>query len=167
MTEFTIRPATQDDVPVVLRLIKALAAYEKLSDAVVASEAGLRDALFGTPRYAEVLIGYADGEAAGFALFFHNFSTFRGAPGVYLEDLFVEPQWRGHGLGRRLMAQVASLAIDRGCHRVEWMVLDWNDPAIKFYRHLGARPMDDWTLYRLSDGALNELAQSAIQQPVK
>jgi GNAT superfamily N-acetyltransferase len=168
LSDFTIKAATEADVPLVLRLIKALAAYEKLAEAVVATEQGLRDALFGERRYAEVVIGCAGREPAGFALYFHNFSTFRGAPGVYLEDLYVEPQWRGQGLGRLLLAHVARVAVERGCHRVEWMVLDWNDPAIHFYRRLGARAMDDWTLYRLAGEELHRLAGTpspAITQP--
>jgi GNAT superfamily N-acetyltransferase len=163
-TDFTIKPASDQDVPLVLRLIRALADYEKLSDAVVATEAGLREALFGPHPFAEVVIGYAGAEPAGFALFFYNFSTFKGAPGLYLEDLFVEAKWRGQGLGRRLLAHLAVIAIERGCQRVEWMVLDWNDPAIHFYRRVGARAMDDWTLYRLSDAALKTLAATATRR---
>jgi GNAT superfamily N-acetyltransferase len=158
MTEFRIEPATPTDVPVILRMIKALAEYEKLADQVVATELGLREALFGERRFGEVVIGLVGHEPVGFALFFHNFSTFRGAPGLYLEDLFVEPRWRGQGFGRRLIVHVAGVAVARGCHRMEWAVLDWNEPAIEFYRRAGARPLDDWKIFRLTGDALRALA---------
>ena len=156
-TDFRIEAASEADVPLLLRMIKALADYEKMSDEVVATESSVCEALFGNRRFAEVVIGYAGTEPAGFALFFHNFSTFRGAPGLYLEDLFVEPRWRGHGFGRRLLAHLAGLAVARGCHRLEWSVLDWNELAIGFYRRVGARPMDDWTVFRLTGEALKRL----------
>lgn len=157
-SEFHIEPATERDVPVILNFIKGLAEYEKLSHEVVATEASLRATLFGPRRTAEVIIGYAGTEPAGFAVFFHNYSTFLGRPGLYVEDLFVLPQWRGRGLGRRLLAYVADLAVKRGCGRLEWAVLDWNEPAIRFYQSLGARPMEEWTVYRLTGDALERLA---------
>ena len=159
-SDFLIRPASEADVPVLLRMIRALAVYEKLGDQVVATEAGLRRSLFGERRYAEAVLGLVGTEPVGFALFFHNFSTFRGAPGLYLEDLFVYPDWRGRGFGRQLLAHVASVAVATGCHRMEWSVLDWNAPAIGFYRRAGARPMDDWTTFRLTGEALEALASS-------
>jgi GNAT superfamily N-acetyltransferase len=158
MPDFYIAPASEADVPQLLRLIKALGEYEKLSHEVVATEAGLREALFGTRRYAEAVIGAVEGAPVGFALFFHNFSTFRGAPGLYLEDLFVDPSWRGRGFGRRLLAHLAAIAVERGCHRMEWSVLDWNESAIAFYRRAGARLLDDWRIFRLTGDALRALA---------
>ena len=156
-TEFRIIPASADDVPIILRMIKGLAEYERLAAEVVATEDGLRHALFGPKPYAEVVIGYMGPEPVGFALFFHNFSTFRGAPGLYLEDLFVESPWRGRGFGRKLLAHLARIAVDRGCHRMEWSVLDWNQSAIAFYRTAGARLMDDWRICRLTGDALQAL----------
>ena len=157
-SEFRIEPATEADVPAILRLIKGLAEYEKMADEVAATEQRLRDTLFGPRRFAEVVVGYAGTEPAGFAVFFHNFSTFLGAPGLYLEDIFVEPRWRGHGFGKALLAHVAQAAVARGCGRLEWSVLDWNEPAIGFYKKLGARPMDGWTTYRMTGDALAALA---------
>jgi GNAT superfamily N-acetyltransferase len=142
-------------------MIKALAEYEKLADQVVATEASLREALF-ERRFGEVIIGYAGNEPVGFALFFHNFSTFRGAPGLYLEDLFVEPRWRGRGFGRKLLQYLAGIALARGCHRMEWAVLDWNEPAIQFYRRAGARSLDDWRIFRLTGEPLDHLAAGAV-----
>ncbi len=156
-----IREATEEDVPLILSLIRELAEYEKLSDEVVATEDGLRDSLFGERRYAEVLIAEHDGAPAGFALFFHNFSTFLGKPGIYLEDLYVKPAFRGAGIGKKLLVRLASLAVGRGCGRLEWWVLDWNELAIGFYRSVGAEPMDDWTVYRVSGSALEDLASSS------
>jgi GNAT superfamily N-acetyltransferase len=156
--DITIRPATVEDVPLVLHFIKALAEYEKMSDQVTASEAGLRAALFGPEPAAEVVIASAGAEPAGFALFFHNFSTFLGCRGLYLEDLFVKPEWRGHGIGRQLLVHLARLAIERDCGRFEWAVLDWNEPAIQFYRGLGAHPLTDWTIFRVTGEALQQLA---------
>jgi GNAT superfamily N-acetyltransferase len=156
-----VREATGDDVPLILSLIRELAEYERLSDEVVATEEGLRDSLFGERRYAEVLIAEHGGEAAGFALFFHNFSTFLGKPGIYLEDLYVKPAFRGAGIGKKLLVYLASLAKRRGCGRLEWWVLDWNEPAIGFYRSVGADAMDDWTVYRVSGPALEDLASGA------
>jgi GNAT superfamily N-acetyltransferase len=154
-----IEPATERDVPQILRFIKGLAEYEKLSDQVTATEDGLRASLFGPRRTAEVLIAYVGDEPAGFALFFHNYSTFLAQPGLYLEDLFVVPERRGAGVGRRLLAHLAALAVERGCGRLDWIVLDWNEPAIGFYRRLGAQPMDDWIVYRLTGEALQTLAR--------
>jgi len=157
---FRIERATERDVPLILSLIKALAEYERMSNEVVATEAGLRETLFGAHPSAEVVIGYAGSEPAGFALFFHNYSTFLGRPGLYLEDLFVVPRFRGSGLGRALLTHLATLAVERGCGRFEWAVLDWNEPAIGFYKKLGARPMDEWTIFRVTGDALHRLAES-------
>jgi len=157
--EFRIEPATERDLPLILKLIKDLAEYEKLAHAVVATEEMLRESLF-SKRVAEVLIGYAGDQPAGFAVFFQTFSTFLGAPGMYLEDIFVEPKWRRKGLGRQLLVHLAKIANKRGYGRVEWSVLDWNEPAIGFYRALGARPMDEWTVFRLSGESLRKLGAS-------
>ena len=148
-------------MPAIAALIRALAAYERLSHEVALDEAALREHLFGERPYAEVLIAEEPGAVVGFALFFHNFSTFLGKPGLYLEDLFVVPEHRGAGHGKALLARLAQIARDRGCGRLEWSVLDWNEPSIQFYRSLGARPMDDWTTYRLTGGALDALAEAA------
>ena len=154
-----IQPATEQDVPQILRFIKGLAEYEKLADHVVATEEGLRTSLFGPRPAAQVLIAYTGDTPAGFALFFHNYSTFLGQPGIYLEDLFVVPEHRGAGIGRALLAHLASLAVERGCGRLEWAVLDWNAPAIGFYRTLGATPMEEWTIFRLTGAPLAALAK--------
>jgi GNAT superfamily N-acetyltransferase len=153
-----IRFAQRADVPLILRLIKALSVYEKLEDRVIATEERVEHALFGPRPYAETLIAELDGEAVGFALFFHNFSTFLAQPGIYLEDLFVEAEHRGAGVGRALLERLASIALERECGRLEWAVLDWNKDAIGFYRRLGATPNDDWTVYRLTGEALRALA---------
>jgi GNAT superfamily N-acetyltransferase len=153
-----IRPATEDDVPIILSLIRELAAYERLSHEVVATEGLLRESLFGERRGAEVLIVCCKGAPAGFALFFHSFSTFLGRPGIYLEDLYVKPEFRGRGIGRALLTHLARLAKERGCGRLEWSVLDWNEPAIKLYKSIGAVPMDEWTVYRVTGEALETLA---------
>jgi GNAT superfamily N-acetyltransferase len=155
--DFRIAPATEDDLPVILELIKGLAEYEKLAHAVVASEETLRESLF-KKRAAEVVIGYAGDEPAGFAVFFQTFSTFLGVPGMYLEDIFVDPKWRRNGLGRQLLAHLARIANERGYGRLEWSVLDWNAPAIGFYKALGAKPMDEWTVFRLTGASLRELS---------
>ena len=154
-----IRPAVPADAGLILAFIRELGEYERLSHEVVADEAGLAAQLFGKRPRAEVLIAEVDGDGAGFALFFHNFSTFVGKPGLYLEDLFVRPAFRGHGLGKRLMVRLARIAIERGCGRFEWSVLDWNTPAIDFYRSLGATGMDEWTVQRVSGDALRALAE--------
>jgi GNAT superfamily N-acetyltransferase len=153
-----IRPATPADLPLIAELIRALAEYEKLGHEVRFDEATLGQNLFGPRPYAEVLIGEVDGKALGLALFFHNFSTFEGRPGIYLEDLFVRPEARGKGLGKALLAELARLAVERGCARLEWWVLDWNAPSIGFYQSLGARPMDEWTVMRVDGAALAALA---------
>lgn len=153
-----IRPAVIADAGLILAFIRELAEYEKLSHEAVADEAGLATQLFGEHPRAEVLIAEVDGTPAGFALFFHNFSTFVGKPGLYLEDLFVRPAFRGLGLGKRLMLRLAQIAVERDCGRFEWSVLDWNQPAIDFYRSLGAIGMDEWTMQRVSGDALRALA---------
>ena len=153
-----IREATEADVPLILRFICDLAEYERLADRVVATEERLRRTLFGNPRFAEVLIAEEDGQPAGFALFFHNYSTFLGQPGIYLEDLFVRESMRGRGIGRALLARLARIARDRGCGRLEWAVLDWNAPSIAFYRHIGAVSLDDWMIMRLTGEALQSMA---------
>src|SRR5437868_10942626 len=144
-----IRNATEADVPMILQFIRDLAIYEELGHKVIATEAGLRQSLFGNPRFAEVVFASIDGVEVGFALFFHNYSTFLGQPGIYLEDLFVVPEARGRGHGKALLLGLARLAVERGCGRVEWSVLDWNEPAIAFYRALGAVPLNEWTAYRM------------------
>jgi GNAT superfamily N-acetyltransferase len=158
--DFTIRFASAEDIPLILRFITGLADYEKLTHEVTATEELLRDTLFGVHRVAEVLIGDYQAEPVGFALFFHNFSTFLGRPGIYLEDLFVAPEMRGRGFGRALLAYLAKLAKERNCGRVEWAVLDWNEPSIQFYKKLGAVPMDDWTVFRLAGEALDAQARA-------
>jgi GNAT superfamily N-acetyltransferase len=155
-----IERATPRDVPLILRLIKALAEYERMSDDVIATEDGLRETLFGARPSAEVVIAYDGNAPAGFALFFQNYSTFLGKPGLYLEDLFVAPEYRGRGYGKALLRHLASLAVERGCGRFEWSVLDWNEPAIGFYKKLGAQPMDAWTIFRVTGDALRKLART-------
>ena len=159
MSEFRIRSATPSDVPRVLAFIKELAEYERLSHEVVADAAALTAALFGPGANAEALLGELDGEPIAFAVFFHNFSTFLGRKGLYLEDLFVRPAHRGGGHGKAMLAHLAGLAVARGCGRFEWAVLDWNQPAIRFYEALGAKPNADWTVYRLDGTALAALAR--------
>ena len=156
--DIRIEPARESDVPLLLRLIKALAEYERLSGEVVATEALVRDALFGPKPSAEAALAYMGADAVGFAVWFYNFSTFVGRPGLYLEDIFVLPEWRGRGIGLALMRHLARLAVARGCGRMEWAVLDWNEPAIRFYRNIGAQAMDGWTVYRLTGDALEQLA---------
>jgi GNAT superfamily N-acetyltransferase len=156
--DIRIVPATDRDVPTILSLIRGLAEYERLAHEVEATDADIRESLFGDWPAAEVVLAYAGAEVAGFALFFHNYSTFLGRRGLYLEDLFVLPAYRGRGVGRRLLSYLARLAVERKCGRMEWWVLDWNEPAIRFYRSIGAVPMDDWTVYRLSGDALARLA---------
>jgi ribosomal protein S18 acetylase RimI-like enzyme len=154
---FRVEPATERDLPRILRLVKGLAEYEQLAHAVAATEATLRESLF-VKRAAEVVIGYAGDEPAGFAVFFQTFSTFLGVPGMWLEDIFVDPAFRRQGLGEALLAYLARIAVERGYGRVEWSVLGWNELAIGFYQKLGARPMDDWVNYRLTGEALMNLA---------
>jgi GNAT superfamily N-acetyltransferase len=155
----TLTAAQESDVPLILYFIRQLAEYERLASKVVASEAILRESLFGKQSKAEVVIARFGDEPAGIAVFFHNFSTFAGRAGIYLEDLFVEPKFRRHGIGKALLAHLAKLTKDRNCARLEWAVLDWNAPAIKFYKKLGAEAMDDWTVYRVSGDELDRLAQ--------
>ncbi len=157
-----IRPAVATDAGLILAFVRELAEYEKLPHEVVTDEAGLAAQLFGERPHAEVLIAEVDGAPAGFALFFHNFSTFVGKPGLYLEDLFVRPTFRGLGLGKRLMLRLAQIAVERDCGRFEWSVLDWNTPAIDFYRRLGAVGMDAWTVQRVSGDALRVLATQPV-----
>ena len=159
--EIVLRTARRDDVPLILAFVRELAGYEKLAHEAVADAATLAGQLFGDLPAADVVIAEVDGQPAGFALFFHNFSTFLGKRGLYLEDLFVRPQFRGLGLGRRLMVHLAKLAVERDCGRFEWSVLDWNEPAIRFYRGLGAAGLEEWTVQRLTGAALVELAASA------
>ena len=154
----TIVQATERDAPIILQMIKDLAEYERMSDQVTATEQSLRATLFGSRPSAEVVIAKAGHTPAGFALFFHNYSTFVGKPGLYLEDLFVRPEWRGHGIGRALLSHLAKITIERDCGRFEWSVLDWNEPAIGFYKKLGAVPMEDWTIFRITGDALQRLA---------
>lgn len=158
MTNFTIRPANKDDAPLILQFIKALAIYEKLEHEVIATAETLAHNLFGNRPYAEVVLGFLDNDPVSFALFFHNFSTFLGKPGIYLEDLFVKPEARGHGAGKKMLAYLAQQAKERGCGRLEWSVLDWNESAIGFYKKLGAKAMDEWTVYRVTGEALDNLA---------
>jgi GNAT superfamily N-acetyltransferase len=155
-----IREARESDVPQILQFIRDLAEYEKLAHLVVASEEQLHATLFGSSPFAEVLIAEEDGTPAGFALFFHNYSTFLAQPGIYLEDLFVKPEYRGRGYGKALLARLAQIARERNCGRVEWAVLDWNEPSIAFYKSLGARPMEEWRTFRLTGEALERLAKA-------
>lgn len=161
-SEISVRSANRADVPLIRSLIAELAEYERLAHEMRATEALLEQWLFGERPAAEVIIGELAGIPAGFALFLHNFSTFLGKPGIYLEDLFVRPAARGKGLGLALIQHLAALAAQRGCGRLEWAVLDWNEPAIGFYKRLGATPMDDWTIYRVAGDALNRLATNAM-----
>jgi GNAT superfamily N-acetyltransferase len=154
----TIRPATPSDVPLIAHFIRALAEYERLAQEVVLREDDLRENLFGPRRYAEVLFVEENGQPVGFALFFHNFSTFLARPGLYLEDLFVLPEHRGSGHGEALLRRLAAIALERGCGRLEWAVLDWNKDAIRFYERIGARLMKDWKVYRVAGSALDRLA---------
>ena len=155
---FQVKSATESEVPVIFSFIKKLAEYERLSSEVVATEDSLRETLFGQRRTAEVAIGYLETKPVGFVLFFHNYSTFLGKPGLYIEDLFVDEDYRGRGYGRALLLHVARLAKERGCGRLEWAVLDWNQPAIGFYKKLGALPLSEWTVFRVAGKSLEELA---------
>lgn len=154
----TLRSATRDDVPVILELIRGLADYERLTEECVATEATLTETLFSARPQAEVIIALADGTPAGFALFFHNYSTFLARQGIYLEDLFVKPAFRGRGIGKALLSRLAAIAMERNCGRLEWSVLDWNEDAIRFYESLGAKAMDEWTVYRVAGRDLEMLA---------
>ena len=156
---FEIRPAVVEDVPAILELIRELATYERAPNEVTATEEQLVEVLFGEKPVAEVLLAFEGKSPVGFAVFFLNFSTWLGRPGLYLEDLFVKPDKRGKGYGRALLVDLAKVARDRGCGRMEWAVLDWNEPAIKFYRTLGAKPMDEWTAFRLTRDGIERLAE--------
>jgi GNAT superfamily N-acetyltransferase len=166
MDQLKLRPATPADVPVIFELIQALAEYEKLSHAVTGNIASLEDHLFGKPGsdeshhrpYAEAVIAEFAGQAVGFSLFFHNYSTFLTQPGIYIEDLFVLPEYRGRGIGKRLVSYVAELAVSRNCGRLEWSVLDWNKPAIGFYQRIGASILDEWRICRVTGNSLSSLA---------
>jgi len=160
MSDVQIHPATEADVPLILQLITALAEYERLGHEVVATEAMVRESLFGPAPHAQAVIARIGGDAVGFAIWFSTYSTFLSRPGIYLEDLFVLPAWRGKGVGRALLRHLARTALERGCGRIEWSVLDWNETAIRFYRSLGARPMDEWTVYRLTGDAITRLANA-------
>jgi GNAT superfamily N-acetyltransferase len=155
---FSIRPAVANDVPLILNFIRRLAEYEKLSHLVVATEDLLREQLFGPRTHVEVLLAFEGEQAVGFAVFFHNFSTFLGRKGIWLEDLFVLPEARGRGYGKKLLLTLARIAAERNCGRFEWAVLDWNQPSIDFYKSLGSVPLDDWTIFRVTGDALHRLA---------
>lgn len=157
-SDLVIQPATLADVPLILELIRELAEYERAPQDVVATETHLKEVLFGEKPSAEVLLAFAGKEAVGFAVYFFNFSTWLGRPGLYLEDLFVRPETRGRGYGRALLERLARIAHERGCGRMEWAVLDWNEPAIQFYRKLGAQPMEEWTVFRLTRDGIAALA---------
>lgn len=159
ITNCYFRFATEQDVPLILDFIKALAKYEKMADQVVATEPLLYENLFGKGQYAEVVLAFYNNIPAGFALFFHNFSTFMGRPGIYLEDLFVKEKLRGKGIGTTLLSYLARLAVERGCARLDWAVLDWNKPSIEFYKSLNAIHLNDWMTFRLTGDPLSELAE--------
>ncbi len=158
LNEFTVRNSSIDDCELILSFIKELAEYEKLSHEVVATVETLQETLYGENPFAEVLIGEFAGAAVGYALFFHNYSTFTGRPGIYLEDIYVKPEMRGKGFGKCMLSYIAKLAVARKCTRVEWSVLDWNEPSIQFYRSIGAVPMEEWTVQRLHETALEDFA---------
>src|SRR5512132_2400998 len=160
-SDFNIRPARVEDVPVILQLIRDLATYERAPDEVVASEEQLVDVVFSERAVAEVLLAFEAYSPAGFSVYFYNFSTWLGRPGLYLEDLFVKPEKRGKGYGRALLVELAKIAHDRGCGRMEWAVLNWHEPAITFYQALGAKPMDEWTVFRLTGDEIARLADAA------
>ena len=158
MSTFNIRKATPEDTPIIFNLIYKLAVYEKLENDVITTVEELRSNIF-EKNYAEVIIAEEDEKPVGFALYFHNFSTFVGKPGIYLEDLFVEPEMRGKGYGKALLVELAKIAKERNCGRLEWAVLDWNTPSIEFYKSLGAKPMDEWTVFRLDKQGIENLAK--------
>jgi GNAT superfamily N-acetyltransferase len=160
-SNFSIRAATVVDVPIILELIRALATYERAPNEVTTTEDQLVDVLFGAKPVAEVLLAFENAIPVGFAVFFHNFSTWLGRPGLYLEDLFIRPEHRGKGYGRALLVDLAKIAHDRGCGRMEWAVLDWNEPAIEFYKKLGAKPLEEWKIFRLKRERIAQLAQSS------
>ena len=158
MPRIEIRPATPPDVPLIIAFLNELATYEKLAHEVVATEADMHAALFGERPVIETVIGSLDGEPVGYALYFPTFSTFLGKPGLYLEDLYVRPAARGFGVGRKMLEHLARITVERGWGRLEWSVLDWNEPSIAFYKKMGAKPMDEWTVFRLTGEALGKLA---------
>ena len=160
MSDIQIQAATEADVPLILNMIRALAEYERLAHEVVATEAMVRESFFGATPHAYAVIARIDGEAVGFMIWFSTYSTFLSRPGIYLEDLFVLPEWRGKGVGKALLRHLARIAVDRRCGRIEWSVLDWNETAIRFYRGIGARPMDEWTVYRMTGDAITRLAEN-------
>ena len=162
LPDFVLRTASINDCQQILDFIKELAEYEKLSHEVVATVATLEETLFGEVSYAQVVLGEYQGKAVGYALFFHNFSTFTGRPGIYLEDLYVQPEMRGKGFGKCLLSYLAKLAVEKRCTRVEWSVLDWNEPSIQFYRSIGAAPMDEWTVQRLDGDELTKFANEFV-----
>lgn len=157
--DFSIRPATRDDAALILSFIRSLADYEKLTHEVTATEEALQATLFGDHPAAETLLAFEGEAPVGFALFFHNYSTFLGKPGIYLEDLFVKPEYRNHGYGKALLARLARIAVERECGRFEWSVLDWNKSSINFYRSLGGKPLEDWSIFRVDGEALKALAR--------
>lgn len=157
--QITLRFAEEKDIPTILNFIKALAEYEKLSHEVAATEEKLKKTLFGINRFAEVVIADYENQPAGFMLFFHNYSTFLGKPGIYLEDLFVKPELRGKGIGKILLSYLGKIAVERDCGRIEWSVLDWNEPSIQFYKNIGAVPMDEWTVFRVTGSGIAKLAE--------
>lgn len=158
--DFTIKQATKEDVPLILSFIRELAEYEQLLHEVVVTEQILLESLFGDTTRAEVLIGFSNGLPSSFVIYFYNYSTFLGRPGVYIEDLYVRPEFRGLGVGKKLLAHLAKICIDNDYPRLQWWVLDWNEYAISFYKKIGAKPMDEWTVYRVSGHELNELASA-------
>ena len=159
--DLLIRPAREQDIPAIFSLIHALGEYEKApAGAISVTEDLLRESLFGSSPAAEILLAFVGNDVAGFAMFFQNYSSWRGRIGIYLEDLFVQPEWRRHGVGKALLLELARIALERGCARMDWMVLDWNEPAIEFYRSLGAAPLDEWTRFRLTEDALRALVGS-------
>jgi GNAT superfamily N-acetyltransferase len=157
-----IRPATVNQTPLILKLIKELAVYEKLLDIVVTTEEDLKDTLFGKNKAAEVVIGYYNNKPVGYALFFYNYSSFLGRPGLYIEDIYVRQEHRGKGFGKAFLIYLARIARERKCGRMEWAVLDWNEPSIKFYKKLGAVPMDEWTVFRLTRDTIENLADTKL-----
>lgn len=161
MSHIHLRPATEADAPVILGFIRELAEYEKLAHAVTATESRVRETLFGAKPAAEVILAFYGDECAGFALFFPTYSTFRAQPGIFLEDLYVKAHLRGKGVGYALLGRLAELGVERGCGRIEWQVLNWNEPSIAFYKRIGAAPMDEWTTFRLAGEALERLARRA------
>ncbi len=165
MSNFEIRPPGSDEVRYVVQFIRELAEYERLLDECLITEEALRASLFAEQPYAEARLAILDGVPIGFCLFFHNFSTFLGKPGLYLEDLYIQPQYRNFGYGKQILGYLANLALERGCGRFEWAVLDWNEPSIAFYRKLGAEPMNDWTVQRMTGESLTRLASTVLVDP--